>query len=461
MNISALDENGKAVDWWFAYKLPNLKNPPGKVSTARGNTQGTEYLYCDATSPLLPRRLSSHTKILESGALFNTLQQLHNAAQQNDPNVGWIFYNDEHTKIDKKSILPDDGNFGHTKGVVAFDLGTDSAFWLLHSWPCFPSIELVDPPAPNFGQTFLCITLKDVATLDAIASVFHAQTQPQIIGMSLPKALDPSQYPNLVRLSQDEPPAKVPPGADKPSDTTFTSKGGVTFRLFAKSKDWLKPAAETIQEPKDLYSDLIGPTLKVDLEVETWQDGEPDEDSDLMHTTVDILFIDLKPSLGIDAAWHFTDHDHSKWAVSKDLDLKDETDWVIVADINRVDSQFERGGCGVAFQNKDLAHSLHSIIDMTPPAAIGKLIATDEEKAQSNEKARDAKRAATIAKAPKKAAAKGTVTANAKKASAKKALAKNTTARKPARKKSIGRKLAIKKTVVRKPAARKMVRRNA
>lgn len=436
--LGALDDkNGKPVDWWFAYKLPNLKNPQDKVSTGIGQTQGTEYLYCDSSNASFPKGLPpQQKKILETGALFNTLQQLRNAAQKSDPNIGWILYDDEHTKVDKKSILADDGNFGHTKGVVAFDLGTNSAFWLLHSWPCFPSIEPVDPPALNFGQTFLCITLKDVATLDAIAKVFHAQTQPQIIGMSLPKSLD-SKYPNLVRLSQDKPPAKVPTGAVEPSDTDFASKGGATFRLFAKSKDWLKPAAETIAEPKDLYSDLIGPALKVDLEVETWQDGEPDEDSDYTHTTHDVMLIDLRTSLGIDAAWHFTSHDHSKWAVAVDSD-KNETDWVIVADINRVDSQFERGGCGIAFQNKDLARSLHSIINMTPSPAIHELIATDEEKAITNEKKRDAKRAATMGK----------------KTPATKAPGKKATARKPAAKKKAAGKPAARKTTARKRAAK-------
>jgi len=68
-------------------------------------------------------------------------------------------------------------------------------------------------------------------------------------------------------------------------------------------------------------------------------------------------------------AWNFLDHDHAKWAVSMDLDKQSETDWVIVADINRIESQYRRGGVGIAFQNQALAHSLHSIIKMAPPMA--------------------------------------------------------------------------------------------
>jgi deoxyribonuclease-2 len=371
MTISALNEDGNPVDWWFAYKLPTLPNlkfdndPRNWV----GEAQGTEYLYCDATSPTLPKALASHGKIpaniLETGALVNTIRQLHDAAQ-NDPQVGWFSYNDEHPKYHYEPIPgmpPDNWDFGHSKGVLAFDLGTNTAFWLLHSWPCYPFISLtqqVDPPSRLFGQTFLCISLKDVATADLIAKVFHHQSQPQIIDMNLPGMIDVKQYPNLVQLAKDRPPAPVPLGNSEPSDTAFYSSNGTEFRLFAKSKDWLVPA-------KDLYSDYIGPTLGVDLEVETWQDGELPQDSDGTHTTQDIQWIDLRP-LGLNYAWHFLVHDHAKWAVSKDPDTQDETDWVIVADINRIVSQYKRGGVGIAFQNQALAHSLHTIISLVPPS---------------------------------------------------------------------------------------------
>jgi len=377
MTLSALNEDDNPVDWWFAYKLPALPNlifdedPNNSV----GKSQGTEYLYCDSTSPALPRELSSNKKInrkiLESGALVNTIRQLHVAAEKHDPQIGWFCYNDEHPKLDHL-LIPcapiDNFDFGHTKGVIAFDLGTNTAFWMLHSWPCYPSISItpVAPPSPLFGQTFLCITLKDVATADAIAEVFHAQSQPQITDMYLPGTIDVKTYPYLVQLAADMPrsivPTTVPLGSNMPSDTTFMSRNGQEFRLFAKSKDWIDPATDKVQAPKDLYSDLIGPTLKVDLDVETWQQGgESDTDSDPAYTTKDIQWIDLQ-ALGPNYAWKFLFHDHAKWAVSVDLDKQNETDWVIVADINRVDTQYKRGGVGIAFQNQALAHSLHSII---------------------------------------------------------------------------------------------------
>ena len=42
MNISALDENGKPIDWWFAYKVPKLTKDANTSSAT-----GYEYVYYD------------------------------------------------------------------------------------------------------------------------------------------------------------------------------------------------------------------------------------------------------------------------------------------------------------------------------------------------------------------------------------------------------------------------------
>ena len=41
--ISALDEDGKAVDWWFVYKIPKLKK-----SATSPTSNGYEYIYYDS-----------------------------------------------------------------------------------------------------------------------------------------------------------------------------------------------------------------------------------------------------------------------------------------------------------------------------------------------------------------------------------------------------------------------------
>jgi deoxyribonuclease-2 len=43
MKVSALDENGKPVDWWFMYKVPQLSAGAGT-----DNATGYEYVYYDS-----------------------------------------------------------------------------------------------------------------------------------------------------------------------------------------------------------------------------------------------------------------------------------------------------------------------------------------------------------------------------------------------------------------------------
>ena len=45
MTISALDESGKAVDWWFIYKVPKLTQDADSDSAT-----GYEYVYFDANA---------------------------------------------------------------------------------------------------------------------------------------------------------------------------------------------------------------------------------------------------------------------------------------------------------------------------------------------------------------------------------------------------------------------------
>ena len=103
---------------------------------------------------------------------------------------------------------------------------------------------------------------------------------------------------------------------------------------------------------KDFWNDLVGPTLGADINVETWIRGKipPTLDSDGIHKTFDVKYIDLSP-LGVPWNWPET-HDHAKWAVTVD------SDWVCVGDINRMVSQEKRGGGTIAFQDSTLWEAL-------------------------------------------------------------------------------------------------------
>lgn len=318
MDLSAIDENGKAVDWWFAYKVPQLTK-----DAATPSTTGYEYVYYDPNAGKV--EISENLMNAGKGALNLTLDSIF---QNPTDTTGWILYNDE--KPDTAGGT-DDGSLGHTKGVIAFDTASNTAFWLLHSWPKYAAPGAIGMPTPMYGQTFLCISI-DIKTAGAIAAQMANHQEPQVFLPRIPASLDKSDP--LYLLTQP-----LNPNASGDSDVlTCTSCGGLNFKVIAKNRKW----------GKDFWNDLVGPALGSDMDVETWIRGKipPTLDSDGIHKTFDVKYIDLS-RLGAPWAWPET-HDHAKWGITVD------SDWVCVGDINRMISQENRGGGTIAFQDSRL-----------------------------------------------------------------------------------------------------------
>jgi deoxyribonuclease-2 len=419
------DLSSTNVDWWFMYKLPKGCGPQGNKSL------GDEYLYFQSgqkTALSLSRNKLGNGP---QGALFNTLQQLF---ESQSPNVGWIHYNDEYPASMQMSDFPpnvpakfysqnarasdrgkpiDHGHNGHCKGTLAFDLDSDTAFWLSHSTPRIPGLHLDNDQAffypeyaDQYAQTFICISLENVAAAQAIANVLQEQHQPQVFGCQLPSIIkEDSQHSELWQLAQGFlPPAYSEKYTEKhgkkaPADLTFKSKEGKSFRLLAKSGAWFD----------DFWIDLVGPTLEVDLRIETWRrltktavlptkDGKdiPDDygkqdfittykareyhhefkdlgDKKIIDeiTHVDLQMLkDHQGNMLSDYHWSYT-KDHAKWAISEEIIERGKTDnetdipthisWVCIADMNRMTSQEKRGGGAICFHEPLLWQSLNEI----------------------------------------------------------------------------------------------------
>jgi deoxyribonuclease II len=320
MTLSPLNEAGQPVDWWFLYKAPKLS--AGQNTAA---ATGYEYAYYDAAVGRLQRSPNLLTD--NKGALRLTLDALFNAPAAT---TGWILYNDE---MPASAARRDNGNLGHTKGVIAFDTATKTGFWLLHSWPKYADPEAIGKvmPTPMYGQTFLCLAI-DLATASKIAVQMANHQEPQTYEPHLPTSLAKSDP--LYRLTQP-----IDPNETGDSDAVdYRTRGGLDFKVIAKNKKW----------GKDFWNDLVGPTLKEDMDVDTWIRGPlpPQADSDGIHRTLDIKFIDLRPS-GLPWAWPET-HDHAKWGITY------KNNWVCVGDMNRMISQEKRGGGTIAFQDPQL-----------------------------------------------------------------------------------------------------------
>lgn len=334
MQISALDENGNPVDWWFLYKVPKLKEQPdgGAAIVAAGY----EYVYFDPHTD--KTQYSPHQLGDGESALDLTLNAVF---QSQDETTGWILYNDEMpTDADRN----DSSVLGHTKGVLAFDLDMQTALWLVHSWPKYADPGATAAPTPEYGQTFLCLSI-DLATAGAIATQMASYQQPQSYLPHLPAGL--SATDPLYLLTQ-----KISTtGTGGSSNIICETRGGHRFHVIAKNREW----------GQDFWNDLVGPALKQDMDVETWIRGPipPMTDSDGVHQVYDIKYIDLRP-LGAPWAWPET-RDHAKWGITT------AGNWVCVGDINRMISQEKRGGGTVAFQNAALWRALKQTDLMIPP----------------------------------------------------------------------------------------------
>jgi deoxyribonuclease II len=340
MNISGLDESGKPVDWFFIYKVPELG-----AGANTDQTTGYEYVYYDSAIDQLPaaqRSIAKSPYLLntDKGALNQTLDSVFNNP---DASTGWILYNDERPAgIGGK----DDGNLGHTKGVLAFDTKTKTGYWLLHSWPKFAEPKAKADPTPKYGQTYLCISL-DLDTVAAIAQQMINHQEPQTY---LCRTANLDSNNPIFKLSQT-----LNPGATSASNSIdLKSRAGMPFKVIAKNREWAQ----------DFWNGLVGPTLKEDMDVETWIRGPipPISDTDGIHKTYDIKYINLGP-LGIHMAWPET-HDHAKWGITT------HSNWVCVADINRMISQRKRGGGTIAFQNETLWRGLSKTDLLLAPSGL-------------------------------------------------------------------------------------------
>jgi len=269
---------------------------------------------------------------------MRTLAQLSEKNRSTQSSLGWILYNDE-----KPDHTENNESKGHSKGALVFDKKTDSAFWLLHSWPCFPSLRRDPAPSFEYGQTFMCVALKNFQTAEDIAKQMYQQNEPQTYDFRTNGLAEDSWLYKLARNSKSN-------DKDPPADMQFLSRAGRPFRFLAKNSHW----------DSDFWIDWVGPRLGVDLDVETWRRGmlPKTQDNDSVHDVVDALYVNLD-HLGVNCEWHYT-KDHSKWAVSA------TGHWVCAADINRQTSQEKRGGGAICFQHEQLWNCLSRVAKLKP-----------------------------------------------------------------------------------------------
>ncbi len=344
--LSAKNDAGQPVDWWFAYKISS------ESESSKGlKATGGEYVYYDADTAAAGGKLALSSNVMnkKEGTLYSTLSQLYGRSAKGNRSLGFWFYNDENP-IKGKPKGKVVSSRGHTKGVVAFDLKSDTGFWLIQSTPLFPPAEGFSflETGMKMAQTFLCITLHSAHTAMRIAHSMYVAQQPSVYYASkIPKDLPKVDYRAL--LMQNE----IDHGRTKVAiDFPFFSRGMEHFRLMAKNKYW----------GHDLYNDWVGPRLHQDLKVETWEHGKTPSraESDGTHRVTAMQSVTLEPNPAY--SWSES-YDHAKLAIS---DPDEKVHWVCVGDINFTLAQEKRGGGTVAFKCDPLWKELSRILSAAP-----------------------------------------------------------------------------------------------
>ncbi|GFR81437.1 deoxyribonuclease-2-alpha [Elysia marginata] len=329
-----LDPNNNEVDWYSVYKSPKIHaSADWKVRA------GLAHFYLDVHSPVWT--LSGQPINSTEQQVAHTLQQIY---KQKSNSLMYIMYNDE----DPESKLKRGG--GHTKGVVAFD--ETSGFWLIHSVPKFPPRQSKGYSWPHsaldYGQSFLCVSLP-LQELNTVAIQLQFN-QPDIYESNVPPQFY-EKFPVLRQVIKETPP-QGPPWS---SVQKLTSIKNQVFVSFAKANKF----------HADLYDALVAPQLKASLKVETWlrRPGTPlASNCSAKYKVLKINEIKLP-----DDTDFMETKDHAKWAVTvpesqslADTLAKDQSvvqmssssaEYACVGDINRMDSQFHRGGGTLCIQH--------------------------------------------------------------------------------------------------------------
>ena len=331
--FDCINDVGKPVDSWVIIKKP----------------KGTEYFYYDSYNKLFNTSPISLNDTL-SGALTYTIKQLWSS------NTNYVIYNDQIPKLDTyynnlyNDLLQEQEdsatNYGHTKGLFAFDETNDNGFWITHSIPLFP----LGPTQTNeyiglgsnaftYVQNALCLSVS-ADTINNMANKFLLN-RPQIYDYKLTTNTEDInkyiyKYENIKRLIDGEY-SKV-----KQCESTYLeTQTGMKFTLYAKTAEW----------NNDLYSECVTPLQEDTLWVETWIRGSAIGPNCPLsnYNTLDVKYLDFIVD-GSSNSWSET-QDHSKWAITENKNI------ICMGDINRMTTQYSRGGGTACFEDK----ILHSI----------------------------------------------------------------------------------------------------
>lgn len=263
------------------------------------------------------------------------------AGNRTADDLNWILYNDQ-PPVDLKPKLPS-GKKAHAKGVVIMDIKNTNGIWLTHSVPQFPpplgQRLHFDENVSRYGQTFMCLNFDIKQAGLQIAN--HLSNMNALI---YDTKIDDDLFrivPGLERLRSIYPGTRGRRGKARGQaklKQEISTRAGRKLNIYSKSSEL----------ESDLYAGWLEHELDSSLYVESWQNGNGNplnsSCSDPDYKVNNVRELRLYDGKTIFSWQH--QKDHSKWAISESQDKS----LVCIADINRMESQFERGGGAVCMK---------------------------------------------------------------------------------------------------------------
>jgi deoxyribonuclease-2 len=264
----------------------------------------------------------------EEDDINNWLKNLY----KNSNSTSWIVYNDQIEKIGINKT-----NKGHCKGIITWNKNKIS--WLCHSTPNFPKYfngsEISDLESGEhiYGQSYQYIEI------DYSDNLLNSIIQ-QIIIMDANIYIE--KYNNDLNTNKTILNIK--------NNNTNNNTNNDFNKIYLTDK--IIHIAKSPHYNIDIYSDYIAKEYNSLWYVETWMRGHKIDDNEERKTHH--LIKDIS-SLKYNSYKYSETQDHSKWGVTKNMY------WI--GDLNRMTSQFKRGGGGFLIKNSDISCALMNLID--------------------------------------------------------------------------------------------------
>ena len=315
--------SGTEVDWYVIFFMPQTASSDNKIHYGYfDNTQKSlnYYLYEESTFP--PTRITSYVTSNSSATDFN-----------------YFFWNDDLTTKDGSSKSASSER-AHAKGSLVYD--KNNGVFLLHSLPRFPTRTsdneiLTELPSNGgvYGQHFLCITVSKT-TAEKIAELLNyinisnnASVKKDNVNSSANKWITA-----LINNKYDS-------SYPKELQTTIKSKNGVDFNFISKSYlNKITPYDTTV---RSIYSD--------DFYVRTWTKPS------LAPAICEEYSLFNVENVQFGEYGYAKGKEHSKWAISVFKYI------TCFGDLNHCESQSNRGGNIVCFENEKLHNIMKNAVN--------------------------------------------------------------------------------------------------